>query len=211
MHLHEAALSGSAQGIAVLCVVGAAATAAGTALGLRRMDYERVPQVAIVSSAFFVVSLIHVPLGATGVHRVLSGGFMGEVVATMNDEGFMRVGPSTWRLGYHQWSQCNPVTERDRHLSPRSGSCQQNPCTFFGEHLRLGSLLPRLCGGEGLGMRGREKSAGDSQKWKDRRGAFFPERTGWLHVSDCFEFHPQEAHLVVTGEPARRDQSAPAP
>lgn len=72
MHLHEAALSGSAQGIAVLCV-GAAATAAGTALGLRRMDYERVPQVAIVSSAFFVVSLIHVPLGATSVHLVLSG------------------------------------------------------------------------------------------------------------------------------------------
>jgi cobalt/nickel transport system permease protein len=72
MHIHEAALSGSASGIAVLCA-GAAATAAGTALGLRRMDYERVPQVAIVSSAFFVVSLIHVPLGVTSVHLVLSG------------------------------------------------------------------------------------------------------------------------------------------
>jgi cobalt/nickel transport system permease protein len=72
MHLHEAALSGSAQGIAVLCV-GAAATAAGTALGLRRMDYEQVPRVAIISSAFFVVSLIHVPLGVTSMHLVLSG------------------------------------------------------------------------------------------------------------------------------------------
>lgn len=72
MHIHEAVLSGSTEGIAVLCV-GAVASAAGTALGLRRMDYEQVPQVAIVSSAFFVVSLIHVPLGVTSVHLVLSG------------------------------------------------------------------------------------------------------------------------------------------
>jgi cobalt/nickel transport system permease protein len=72
MHIHEAALSGSAEGIAVLCA-GAAATAVGTALGLRRMDYEHVPQVAIVSSAFFVVSLIHIPLGVTSMHLVLSG------------------------------------------------------------------------------------------------------------------------------------------
>lgn len=72
MHIHEAALSGSAHGIVVLCA-GAAATAAGTALGLRRMDYEQVPRVAIVSSAFFVVSLIHVPLGVSSVHLVLSG------------------------------------------------------------------------------------------------------------------------------------------
>ena len=35
-------------------------------------------------------------------------GFMGEVVETMNDEGFMNVAPDTWRLGYHQWSKFNP-------------------------------------------------------------------------------------------------------
>jgi cobalt/nickel transport system permease protein len=72
MHLHEAVLSGSPEGIAVLCV-GAVGTAAGTALGLRKMDYEQVPRVAIVSSAFFVVSLIHVPLGVTSIHLVLNG------------------------------------------------------------------------------------------------------------------------------------------
>lgn len=72
MHLHEAVLSGSPAGIAVLCA-GAVGTAAGTALGLRRMDYEQVPRVAIVSSAFFVVSLIHVPLGVTSIHLVLNG------------------------------------------------------------------------------------------------------------------------------------------
>jgi len=72
MHIHEAVLSSSPEGIAVLCV-GAAATAAGTALGLRQMDYERVPRVAIASSAFFVISLIHVPLGVSSVHLVLNG------------------------------------------------------------------------------------------------------------------------------------------
>lgn len=72
MHLHEAILSGSPAGIAVLCA-GAAGTAVGTALGLRSIDYEQVPRVAIVTSAFFVVSLIHVPLGVTSVHLVLNG------------------------------------------------------------------------------------------------------------------------------------------
>jgi len=72
MHIQEGALSGSTEGIIVLCA-GAALTAAGTALGLRKMDYERVPQVAMLSSAFFVASLITVPLGFTSVHLVLSG------------------------------------------------------------------------------------------------------------------------------------------
>lgn len=72
MHLHEAVLANSTEGIAVLCAGGAAA-AVGTALGLRKMDYERVPQVAILSSAFFVVSLVHVPLGPASVHLVLNG------------------------------------------------------------------------------------------------------------------------------------------
>ena len=72
MHLHEAVLSGSPEGIAVLCL-GAAGTAVGTAIGLRQMDYDQVPRVAIVSSAFFVVSLIHIPLGVASVHLVLNG------------------------------------------------------------------------------------------------------------------------------------------
>jgi cobalt/nickel transport system permease protein len=37
------------------------------------MDYEQVPRVALVTAAFFVVSLIHVPLGVTSVHLVLNG------------------------------------------------------------------------------------------------------------------------------------------
>ena len=72
MHIYEGVLSNSPEGIAVLSV-GIVATAAGTAMGLRKMDYERVPQVAMLSSAFFVISLITVPLAGTSVHLVLSG------------------------------------------------------------------------------------------------------------------------------------------
>jgi len=72
MHLHEAVLAGSPQGIAVLCA-GAVGAVAGTAVGLRAIDNERVPRVAMITSAFFVISLIHVPAGVTRVHLVLNG------------------------------------------------------------------------------------------------------------------------------------------
>ncbi len=72
MHLHEAVLSDSPQGIGVLCL-GAVGTLAGTALGLRAMDHEQVPRVALVSAVFFVVSLIHIPLGVTSIHLTLNG------------------------------------------------------------------------------------------------------------------------------------------
>ncbi len=72
MHITEGLLSTSTEGMLVLGA-GAAVAATGTAIGLRRFDYERVPQVAMLSAAFFVASLIHVPLGFTTVHLVLNG------------------------------------------------------------------------------------------------------------------------------------------
>jgi len=72
MHIHEAILAGSREGVLVLAG-GWGAAAAGTALGLWRMDYERVPRVAMLSAAFFVVSVVQVPLGPTSVHLVLNG------------------------------------------------------------------------------------------------------------------------------------------
>lgn len=72
MHIAEGALSGTTEGLVVLGV-GWAATVVGTAIGLRRMDYERVPQVALLSATFFVVSLIQFPVGPTSVHLVLCG------------------------------------------------------------------------------------------------------------------------------------------
>jgi cobalt/nickel transport system permease protein len=72
MHIPDGPLSVSAIGIGILGG-GAVLAAAGTAWGLRRLDYERVPQVALLSAAFFVASLIHVPLGGASVHLVLVG------------------------------------------------------------------------------------------------------------------------------------------
>jgi cobalt/nickel transport system permease protein len=67
MHISEGVLS------APVLVAGAAGAAMGVAVGLRKIDYSRVPQVAILSSAFFVASLIHVPIGPVSVHLVLNG------------------------------------------------------------------------------------------------------------------------------------------
>jgi cobalt/nickel transport system permease protein len=41
--------------------------------GLKKMDYDRIPQVGVLSSAFFVASLIHVPVGPSAAHLVLNG------------------------------------------------------------------------------------------------------------------------------------------
>ena len=65
-------MSLSVEGTAVLCA-GVVVTAAGTAIGLRLMDYERVPRVAMLSAAFFVASLVHITIGPASVHLVLTG------------------------------------------------------------------------------------------------------------------------------------------
>lgn len=72
MHLEEAVLTVSTTG-KLLLVGGWGAAIAGTAVGLRRLDYQRIPQVAMLSAAFFVASLVHVPLGFSSVHLVLNG------------------------------------------------------------------------------------------------------------------------------------------
>ena len=67
MHISEGILSGP------VLLGGAALTAAGVAAGLRKMDYEQVPKIAVLSAAFFVASLIHLPVGPSNVHMVLNG------------------------------------------------------------------------------------------------------------------------------------------
>lgn len=67
MHISEGVLSGQ------VLVAGAALAFAGTALGLKKLDYDRIVHVAILSSAFFVASLIHVNLGPSSVHLILNG------------------------------------------------------------------------------------------------------------------------------------------
>lgn len=72
MHLEEAVLTVSTTG-KLLLAGGWAVAALGTAVGLRRLDYQRIPQVAMLSAAFFVASLVHLPLGFASVHLVLNG------------------------------------------------------------------------------------------------------------------------------------------
>jgi cobalt/nickel transport system permease protein len=67
MHISEGVLS------APVLLTGAVLTAAGVAVGLRKMDNEKIPQVAVLTSAFFVASLIRIPLGPSAVHLVLNG------------------------------------------------------------------------------------------------------------------------------------------
>ncbi|RLB21013.1 MAG: cobalt transporter CbiM [Deltaproteobacteria bacterium] len=67
MHISEGVLS------APVLVGGGMLAFAGTGVGLRKMDYDKVPEVAVFASAFFVASLIHVPLGPSSVHLVLNG------------------------------------------------------------------------------------------------------------------------------------------
>lgn len=52
---------------------GAAASVGLLALSLRRLDDARIPQAAVLSAAFFVSSLITVPIGPSSVHLLLNG------------------------------------------------------------------------------------------------------------------------------------------
>ncbi len=67
MHISEGVLS-----LPVLAT-GAAVTVAGTMIGLKKIDSEKLVTVALLSSVFFVASLIHIPLGPGSAHLILSG------------------------------------------------------------------------------------------------------------------------------------------
>ncbi|MFZ5448971.1 MAG: cobalt transporter CbiM [Thermodesulfobacteriota bacterium] len=67
MHISEGVLSPA------VLASGAGLAVVGTAIGLKKLDYEAIPRVAILSAAFFVASLIHVPVGPVGAHLVLNG------------------------------------------------------------------------------------------------------------------------------------------
>ncbi|OEU67675.1 MAG: cobalamin biosynthesis protein CbiM [Desulfovibrio sp. S3730MH75] len=67
MHISEGVLS-----LPVLAT-GAAVTIAGTMIGLKKLDSEKLVTVALLSSVFFVASLIHIPLGPASAHLILSG------------------------------------------------------------------------------------------------------------------------------------------
>ena len=67
MHISEGVLSGQ------VLISGAALAVTGTVIGLKKLDYDRIPQVAVLSAAFFVASLVHIPIGPASVHLILNG------------------------------------------------------------------------------------------------------------------------------------------
>ncbi len=67
MHISEGVLPG-------WCLVaGWVLTAGGLYVGLKSIEGKEVPKTALLSAAFFVASLIHIPVGITSVHLLLNG------------------------------------------------------------------------------------------------------------------------------------------
>lgn len=67
MHISEGILS------TPVLVSGAVAAAGMTIVGLRRLDSAGMVRVALLASAFYVASLVHVPIGPGNAHLVLNG------------------------------------------------------------------------------------------------------------------------------------------
>ena len=67
MHISDGVLSFP------VCAGGYAAAASIIAVTIRKIKEDDIPRVAVMTSAFFVASLIHVPLGPTSVHLILNG------------------------------------------------------------------------------------------------------------------------------------------
>ena len=67
MHIAEGVLG------APVLATGWGLTAAATFVGLRKLDHERIMTVAMLAAAFFVASLVNVPLGPASAHLVLNG------------------------------------------------------------------------------------------------------------------------------------------
>jgi len=67
MHISEGVLSGS------VLISGGVLAAAGTVIGLKKIDYDQLARVGILSATFFVASLVHVPIGPSNIHLIMNG------------------------------------------------------------------------------------------------------------------------------------------
>lgn len=67
MHISEGVLTGP------VLLVGAGVAMTGVIIGLKLMDEAHLVKAGILSAAFFVASMIHIPLGPSQVHLVLNG------------------------------------------------------------------------------------------------------------------------------------------
>lgn len=56
-----------------MLLTGALVTAGTLTVAVRRLEYDRIPLAAVLAAAFFVASLVSVPLGPGSVHLLLNG------------------------------------------------------------------------------------------------------------------------------------------
>ena len=76
MHISEGIVS------APVLATGFVATATVLGVALKKLDPEDVPKIAVITSVFFVASLIKVPLGPTSIHLLMNG--LAAVILGMN-------------------------------------------------------------------------------------------------------------------------------
>ncbi len=67
MHIAEGVLSGP------VLAAGFAITTVGVGIGLKKLDFEHIAETGMMAAAFFVASLVHVPIGPANVHLILNG------------------------------------------------------------------------------------------------------------------------------------------
>ena len=67
MHISDGVLS------TTVLVGGSAITVAGTWIGLKKLEYERLMTTAVISSVFFVASLVHISVGPSSLHMLMNG------------------------------------------------------------------------------------------------------------------------------------------
>ncbi len=67
MHISEGVLA------APVLAGGWVFAATGTAIGLKKLDLDHIITTALLAAAFFVASLVHLPLGPGSVHLILNG------------------------------------------------------------------------------------------------------------------------------------------
>lgn len=67
MHIVDGALSND------VVIAGGILAVGGIAMGLKKMDMEKIPAAGILAATFFVASLIHVPIGPSSVHLIMNG------------------------------------------------------------------------------------------------------------------------------------------
>ena len=139
MHISEGILSGP------VLVSGAALAAAGTAIGLKKLDYDHIAKAGMLSAAFFVASLIHVPIGPSNAHLILNGlvglllgwaAFPAILVALVLQGAFFQFGGIT-TLGVNTIIMALPallcflVFGRMIHRSPRIAAVTAFACGFL--------------------------------------------------------------------------------